>query len=220
MSTEASELTHNMDTFLKGLWRQNPVFIFLLGMCPVLAVTNTVINSLAMGVATTFVLFMSTFIVSCIRKIVPKEVRIPTFIVIIATFVTMVEYAIQAISLELYDNLGAFIALIVVNCLIMGRAEAFASKNTLGRTMLDALGMGIGFTFALLCLGVVREILGSGSFMGIDLFGEHFQPWAIMILPPGAFLVLAGWLLVFAWWKERQQHRQMAEAAAEQEAVT
>ncbi|MFO7775242.1 MAG: electron transport complex subunit E [Candidatus Hydrogenedentota bacterium] len=217
MSAQSTEQTPSMDTFLKGLWRQNPVFIFLLGMCPVLAVTNTVINSLAMGVATTFVLFMSTLIVSSIRKIVPKEVRIPTFIVIIATFVTMVEYAIQAISLELYDNLGAFIALIVVNCLIMGRAEAFASKNSLGRTMLDALGMGIGFTFALLCLGVVREILGSGSFMGIDLFGEHFQPWAIMILPPGAFIVLSGWLVVFAWWKERQQRRQ---AAVEEEVAT
>lgn len=217
MSAQSTEQTPSMDTFLKGLWRQNPVFIFLLGMCPVLAVTNTVINSLAMGVATTFVLFMSTLIVSSIRKIVPKEVRIPTFIVIIATFVTMVEYAIQAISLELYDNLGAFIALIVVNCLIMGRAEAFASKNSLGRTMLDALGMGIGFTFALLCLGVVREILGSGSFMGIDLFGEHFQPWAIMILPPGAFIVLSGWLVVFAWWKERQQRRQ---AAVKEEVAT
>ncbi|MFP4171436.1 MAG: electron transport complex subunit RsxE [Candidatus Hydrogenedentota bacterium] len=217
MSAQPTEQTPSMDTFLKGLWRQNPVFIFLLGMCPVLAVTNTVINSLAMGIATTFVLFMSTLIISSIRKIVPKEVRIPTFIVVIATFVTMVEYAVQAISLELYDSLGAFIALIVVNCLIMGRAEAFASKNSLGRTMLDALGMGIGFTFALLCLGVVREILGSGSFVGIDLFGEHFQPWAIMILPPGAFLVLSGWLVVFAWWKERQQRRQ---AAVEEEVAT
>lgn len=205
----------NMDDFLKGLWRENPVFVQLLGMCPVLAVTNTVINSLAMGLATTFVLVMSSSLVSIFRKFIPRQVRIPTYIVIIATFVTVVEYVIQAISLELYDNLGAFIALIVVNCLILGRAEAFASKNTLSRTLMDTLGMGAGFTFALLCLGGVRELLGMGSLAGVDLFGPHFQPWAIMILPPGGFLVLGGWLLLFAWMKERKQ-QQAAEAAAEE----
>ncbi len=203
------------DVFLKGLWRENPVFVSLLGMCPVLAVTNTVMNSLAMGLATTFVLFMSTSLISLLRSFIPKQVRIPVFIVIIATFVTIVEYSIQAISLELYENLGAFIALIVVNCLIMGRAEAFASKNPLPRAMLDALGMGAGFTFALFCLGAVREILGSGSFAGVDLFGPNFQPWAIMILPPGGFLVLGGWLLLFAWARERSDRKKAeAEAAA------
>ncbi len=204
----------NMDDFLKGLWRENPVFVQLLGMCPVLAVTNTVINSLAMGIATTFVLVMSSSLVSIFRKLIPRQVRIPTYIVIIATFVTVVEYVIQAISLELYDNLGAFIALIVVNCLILGRAEAFASKNTLRNTLLDTFGMGAGFTFALLCLGAVRELLGMGSLFGVDLFGPHFQPWAIMILPPGGFLVLGAWLLLFAWMKERKEKQ--AAAATEE----
>ena len=139
------------DEFMKGLWKQNPVFVQVLGMCPVLAVTNTAMNALAMGLATLFVLVASSTVVSAIRSLVPKQVRIVTYILIIATFVTLVDYAIAAISLELYRALGAFISLIVVNCLILGRAEAFASKNTIGRSLLDGLGMGIGFVFALLC---------------------------------------------------------------------
>ena len=195
------------EVFLNGLWEQNPVFVMLLGMCPVLAVTNSVINAIAMGLATLFVLVCSSTLVSLLKSFIPKQVRIATYIVIIATFVTIVDYVIQAISLELYRALGAFIALIVVNCMILGRAEAFASKNTVGKSILDALGMGLGFTMALLCMGAVREVLGNGTILDgtpfvIHIFGENFEPWVIMILPPGGFFVLGTWLLLFAWVKE------------------
>jgi len=200
-------MNDNTDTFLKGLWRENPVFVMLLGMCPVLAVSNSVINALAMGLATTFVLIGSSTLVSLLSRFIPKQVRIATYIVIIATFVTVVDYLIQAISLDLYRALGAFIQLIVVNCMILGRAEAFASKNTLGKSLLDALGMGAGFTLALLCLGSVRELLGNGSLLGVPVFGAGFQPWPIMILPPGGFFVLGAWLLLFAWVEERRSAR-------------
>ncbi len=193
------------DEFVKGLWKENPVFIQVLGMCPVLAVSNTARNALAMGLATLFVLVMSNIVVSLLRGFIPKQVRIATYILIIATFVTVVEYVIQAISLELHRALGAFISLIVVNCLILGRAEAFASKNTPGRSVMDGLGMGIGFTFALFCLGAVREILGSGSFFYIPLFHDGFQDWVVMILPSGGFFTLAGWLLLFNWRKQRRE---------------
>lgn len=188
----------SLDTFLVGLWRENPVFVMLLGLCPVLAVTNTALNSLAMGLATSFVLICSGVLVSLLRKLIPKQVRIASYIIIIATFVTIADYAIQAISLDLYKALGAFIQLIVVNCIILGRAEAYASKNTVPKAFVNALGMGVGFTFALLCIGVVREILGSGALFGFDLFGPRFQPWAIFVLPPGGFLVLSLWLFLFA----------------------
>ncbi len=190
------------ETFIKGVWRENPVFVQVLGMCPVLAVSNTAMNALAMGLAATFVLVMSSALVSSLRNFIPKQVRIATYIVIIATFVTIVDYVIQAISLELYRALGAFIALIVVNCMILGRAEAFASKNTVGKSILDALGMGLGFTLALLCMGAVREVLGNGTLLGFPVFGSNFEPWVIMILPPGGFFVLGTWLLIFAWVKE------------------
>jgi electron transport complex protein RnfE len=191
------------DEFVKGLWRENPVFVQVLGMCPALAVSNTAINALTMGLATTFVLLMSGMSVSALRNFIPREARIVSFICIIASFVTAVDYIIQAISLELSRSLGAFIALIVVNCLILGRAEAFASKNTLGRSVLDALGMGVGFTVALLWIGVVREILGSGSVFGVVLFPETFQKWTVMVLPSGGFFALAMWLLLVNWLKER-----------------
>ncbi|NNE47523.1 MAG: electron transport complex subunit RsxE, partial [Rhodothermales bacterium] len=157
----------SFDTLLKGLWKENPVFVQVLGMCPVLAVTNTVVNSLVMGLATMFVLVSSSILVSAFRNVIPKQVRIATYILIIATFVTVAEYVIPAISLEVHRSLGAFVALIVVNCVILGRAEAFSSKNSIGRSVLDALGMGAGFTVALLCLGIVREVLGNGTFMDI-----------------------------------------------------
>jgi electron transport complex protein RnfE len=192
------------DEFIKGLWRENPVFVQVLGMCPVLAVTNSAINGLAMGLATTFVMLMSNTIVSTLRNFIPKQVRIATYILIIATFVTIVDYAIAAISLDLHKALGAFIALIVVNCLILGRAEAFASRNTVSDSILDALGMGAGFTLALLCLGGVREILGSGSLFNVTLFPEGFEPWIVMILPGGGFFTLAAWLLVINWFKVRK----------------
>ena len=197
-----------MNTLLKGLWKENPVFVQVLGMCPVLAVTNTVINSLVMGMATTFVLIMSAIFVSSLRKVIPKQVRIATYILIIATFVTIADYVIPAIDLEVHKSLGAFISLIVVNCIILGRAEAFSSKNTLGKSVLDALGMGLGFTFAILCLGVVREVLGNGTFAGLPVFGPQFEPWVVLVLPGGAFFVLGGWLLLFNWMRERNKKRE------------
>jgi len=202
-----------VDAFLKGLWEENPVFVMLLGMCPVLAVSNTVVNALSMGMAATFVLVMSCALVSVLRKYIPKQVRIVTFIVIIATFVTIVDLVIQAISLEIYNALGAFIALIVVNCIILGRAEAYASKNDPMRAILDAFGMGIGFTIALVCLGGVREFLGFGTLFGVRVTPEAFEPWAIMILPPGGFITLGGWLLFFNWIKERKGRAAQGEAA-------
>jgi electron transport complex protein RnfE len=200
------------DEFLKGLWRENPVFVQVLGMCPVLAVSNTALNALAMGLATTFVLLMSNIVVSVLRSFIPKQVRIATYILIIATFVTVVDYLIQAISLDLHKALGAFISLIVVNCLILGRAEAFASKNGVLASVSDAAGMGVGFTLALFCLGAVREILGSGSFFGVSVFPEGFQPWTIMILPGGGFFTLAGWLLLFNYLKIRGERRAESQA--------
>lgn len=199
------DATITWETFSEGLWRNNPVFVMLLGMCPVLAVTNSAINALAMGIATTFVLVASGLLVSLLSGLIPKQVRIATYIVIIATFVTVIDYLIQAISLELYNALGAFIQLIVANCIILGRAEAFAAKHKPLKTLVNSLGMGLGFTFALLCLGVVREILGAGALFGVDLFGPQFQPWVVMILPPGGFLVLGAWLLLFDWFKQRQE---------------
>ena len=192
------------DEFIKGLWRENPVFVQVLGMCPVLAVSNTAENALAMGLATAFVLLMSNILVSLLRNWIPKQVRIASYILIIATFVTITDYVIQAISIDLHKSLGAFISLIVVNCLILSRAEAFASKNTISRSILDALGMGVGFVFALFCLGAVREILGNGTLFSISLFPLGFQEWIVMILPAGGFFTLAIWLLIFNYWKQRK----------------
>jgi len=191
------------DTFMEGVWRQNPVFVMVLGMCPTLAVTVSAVNGLSMGVATMFVLVSSCLLVSLIRHLVPKEVRIATYIVIIATFVTLVDYLIQAASLALYEALGAFIQLIVVNCIILGRAEAHASKNPPLKAVVNALGMGVGFAIGLFALGATREILGAGKLFGFTLFGEHFQPWVVMVLPPGGFFVLAGWLLLFALFRNK-----------------
>jgi electron transport complex protein RnfE len=210
----ASDRASSTDEFIKGLWRENPGFVQVLGMCPVLAVTNSGANALAMGLATTFVLVLSNALVSALRSFIPKQVRIATFILIIATFVTVVDYLIQAISLDMHRALGAFISLIVVNCLILGRAEAFASRNTVGRSILDGLGMGVGFTFALLCLGGVREILGSGSLFGFALFPANFQPWIVMILPSGGFFTLALWLLLFNRLKARRAARDIQQEAA------
>ena len=197
----------NMEEFMEGVWKQNPVFVMVLGMCPMLAVTVSTVNALSMGIATAFVLIASCGLVSLLRNFIPKEVRIATYILIIATFVTAVDYAIQAISLALYDALGAFIQLIVVNCIILGRAEAHASKNPPLPAMINAAGMSAGFTIGLLALGTVREILGSGSLLGFSLFGSQFQPWVIMLLPPGGFFVLGSWLLIFAWYEKRKQAR-------------
>jgi electron transport complex protein RnfE len=209
------EETLSLDTFTRGLWVENPVFVMLLGMCPTLAVTNSAINAIAMGLATTFVLVASSTLVSLLRRAIPKQVRIASYIIIIATFVTMVDYLIQAISLDLYNALGAFIQLIVVNCVILGRAEAYASKQRLVPSVVNALGMGAGFTIALLCLGTVREVLGNGSLFGVAVMPENFQPWVVMILPPGGFFVLGMWLLIFAAWRRRGERR-----ALERQGVT
>ncbi|MCJ7556289.1 MAG: electron transport complex subunit E [Gammaproteobacteria bacterium] len=213
MATPAASLTskteiQSADTFIKGLWRENPVFVALLGMCPVLAVTNSVINALAIGLASTFVVTLSSTIVSLAKNVIPKQVRIASYILIIATFVTVTEYVLQALSYDVHKALGAFIPLIVVNCMILGRSEAFASRNSVGLAALDALGMGLGFTVACLSLGTVRELLGNGTLLGIPIFGPSFEPWVIMVLPPGGFLVLGMWLLSFSWFKHRKEARQ------------
>ncbi|MDP3031100.1 MAG: electron transport complex subunit E [Rhodocyclaceae bacterium] len=205
--------TERWDEFMEGIWRQNPLFVMVLGLCPALAVTVSAVNALSMGLATTFVLTCSCVLVSLLRKLIPKEVRIATYIVIIATFVTVVDYLIQAVSLALYDALGAFIQLIVVNCIILGRAEAHASKNPLLPTLINALGMSAGFTLGLFALGAVREILGAGTFFGIALFGADFQPWVVMVLPPGGFFVLGAWLLIFAAIARRKNARPLSSPA-------
>ena len=197
-----------METFTQGLWKDNPVFVMMLGLCPTLAVTNSAMNALAMGLATTFVLICSGLLVSLLRNVIPKQVRIASYIIIIATFVTMADYGIKAISLDVYQALGAFIQLIVVNCIILGRAEAYASKETPGKAMINGAGMGFGFTIALLCLGVVREIMGSGTFFGLQVMPDRFQTWSIFVLPPGGFFVLAGWLVLFSWLQERKLRRE------------
>ena len=199
------------DEFMEGIWRQNPVFVMVLGMCPTLAVTVSAMNALSMGLATAFVLVCSCGLVSLMRRIVPKEVRIATYIVIIATFVTVVDYVIQAVSLAVYDALGAFIQLIVVNCIILGRAEAHASKHPPLVAMVNALGMSLGFVIGLLALGAVREVLGAGTLFGFSLFGADFQPWVVMVLPPGGFIVLGAWLLLFSALKRRQEARLAAQ---------
>ena len=189
---------------LRGVWRENPVLIQMLGLCPALAVTNTVENSLAMGLATFLVLLGSSLLVSLCRRFIPHEVRISTYILIIATFVTVADMSLEALVPDVHKALGAFIALIVVNCMILGRQEAFASKQPVPRALLDAVGTGAGFLVALFLMGAVREVLGAGSFLGVPLFGPDFEPWVIMILPPGGFLTLGFLLLGLNAWQRRR----------------
>ena len=193
--------------FIRGIWRENPVLIQLLGLCPALAVTNTVANSLAMGLATFFVLTGSSLLVSSFKRFIPNEVRISTYILIIATFVTVTDLVLNAVVPEIHKELGAFIALIVVNCMILGRQEAFASKRPVGRAMLDAFGTGFGFLIAMVMMGTIREVLGNGSILGFSLFGPNFEPWVIFILPPGGFLTLGFILLGMGWWERRKKDR-------------
>lgn len=176
--------------FTKGLWDENPVFRQLLGLCPTLAVTGWVINGVAMGLATTFVLIFSSLVVASIKKLIPNQVRIASFIVIIATFVTMADRFLAAYFPAISKELGPYVPLIVVNCIILGRQEAFSSKNSVGRAFIDAVGMSSGFILALLALSTIREILGAGTFFGFQVMGPWFKPWIIMILPAGAFLTL------------------------------
>lgn len=185
--------------FVKGLWDENPVLRMLLGLCPTLAVTNSAINGLAMGLAVIFTLTCSSTLISLARNIIPKEVRIPTFIIVIATFVTVIDLSMAAFVPEISKALGPFVPLIVVNCIIMGRQEAFASKNPVGRSIIDALGMGVGFTLTLTVLGSIRELLGAGTIFSMQIMPDNFTPWMVMILPPGAFLTL-GLMIGIANW--------------------
>ncbi|NQT56916.1 MAG: electron transport complex subunit E [Desulfobacteraceae bacterium] len=176
--------------FTKGLWAEVPPFRLVLGLCPILAVTKTVENGIGMGVATTFVLVCSNILISLLRNVIPKQVRIACFIIVIATFVTVVELVMQAFAYPLFLKLGIFIPLIVVNCIVLGRAEAFAAKNGVVASFADGLGMGIGFTLSLIALSIFREVIGSGTFYNIPVFGESFMPFTFMVEAPGAFVCL------------------------------
>lgn len=176
--------------FVKGLWKENPVLVMLLGMCPVLAVSNTLINGFAMGMAVLFVLTMSSLIISSIKRIIPPQVRIPSFIIVIATFVTMADLFLRAQFPDISKALGPFVPLIIVNCIILARQEAFASKNNPWKAIVDAVGMSLGFTWVLVLLGAVRELLGFGTLAGFQVLGGWFTPWIVMILPAGAFVTL------------------------------
>ena len=176
--------------FVKGLWDEIPPFRLVLGLCPTLAVTKSVENGLGMGVAVVFVLVCSNMLVSLLRNIIPSKVRIACFIIIIATFVIVVELVMQAYAYPLFLTLGIFIPLIVVNCIVLGRAEAFAYKNGVVRSIVDGFGIGVGFTISLVSIGALREVFGSGTFFGIPVFGPSFQPFTFMVEAPGAFVCL------------------------------
>ena len=178
-----------LSTVLNGILRENPVFALVLGMCPTLATTTSAINGMSMGLATTFVLVCSNVVISLLKNLIPDKVRIPAFIVVIATFVTMVQLLMQAYLPSIYDVLGLFIPLIVVNCIVLGRAEAFAAKNSVFDSALDGLGMGLGFTLSLTVIGAIREFLGSGHIFNISIYPEDYS-MLIFILAPGAFIVL------------------------------
>jgi electron transport complex protein RnfE len=189
--------------FFKGIWKENPVFVQVLGMCPTLAVTTKALFGMSMGCATTFVLVSTSIIVSIFRKLIPNQVRIATFTIIIATFVTIADLFLKAKFPLISKALGPYVPLIVVNCIILGRQEAFSSKHTVSRSLLDAIGMGIGFTLALIILGSIRELLGAGAIFGYRVAGESFANWVIMILPPGAFITLGVLVGIFNLISER-----------------
>ena len=194
--------------FIKGLWRENPVLVLMLGMCPTLAVSSSAKNALGMGIATTFVLFGSNIVISLVRKGIPSKVRIPCYIVIIAVFVTIVELLMKAYApAELNKTLGIYIPLIVVNCIVLGRAEAFASKNGVFRSALDGLGMGCGFTLALMALGAVRECIADGTIFELQVLPEH-EPFVLLKLPAGAFIVLAVFLAFMNYLKIKKARRE------------
>lgn len=185
------------ENLTRGIIKENPTFVMLLGMCPTLGVTTSAFNGLGMGLATLFVLMLSNSAISLIKNFIPPMVRIPSYIVVIAAFVTVIDLLMSAYLPSLHAALGIFIPLIVVNCIILGRAEAFASKNKLWQSILDGIGMGIGFTIGLTSLGIVREILGNGSVFNYPLVGEDATPMLLFIMPPGAFLALAGLIVLF-----------------------
>ncbi len=185
-----SEKTSNIKVLKTGLLDENPTFVQLLGMCPTLAVTTSLINAIGMGLSATFVLVLSNLVISLVRKLIPSKIRIASYIVIIAAFVSIIEMLLKAYLPSISEALGLFIPLIVVNCIILARAESFASKNKPIPSAFDGLGMGLGFTLGLSVLGTVREILGAGTILGIDIFGGFYEPAIMFILPPGAFIVL------------------------------
>ena len=187
----------NKEILLRGVLKENHIFVMLLGMCPTLGVTTSAINGFGMGVATMCVLIMSNMAISLIKSLIPDQVRIPSFIVVIASFVTVVDLVMAGFLPALHAQLGLFIPLIVVNCVILGRAEAFAAKNSVGKSILDAIGMGIGFTLALTILGSVREVLGSGSIFGLSFLPENAPTILLFVMPPGAFLALGYLVLAF-----------------------
>lgn len=193
--------------FIRGLWAENPIFRLNIGLCPVLAVTTSAINGVSMGVATTFVLVCSSALISLLKRIIPDKVRIPAYIIVIATFVTIVDLVMHAYLPDLHSVLGLFIPLIVVNCIVLGRAEAFAAKNSVVRSAVDGLGMGLGFTWALTLLGSIREILGAGSFFGHALVAEGTTTLGIMSLPPGAFITLGILMAVMNMVSARQKRK-------------
>ncbi|MFH2138569.1 MAG: electron transport complex subunit E [Candidatus Omnitrophota bacterium] len=193
--------------FYNGICAENPTFKLMLGLCPTLAVTVTAENGLGIGIAATFVLLGSNIFVSLIKNFVPPQVRIPCYILIIATFVTIAKLVLQAYFPMLYAKLGLFVDIMVVNCIILGRAEAFASKNSITLSVADALGMGVGFTLAATLIGAVREILGSGKLFGFALFGEGFNPAIAMILPPGGFLTIGVIMAILSQLNKMQQNK-------------
>ena len=180
-----------VERLYNGIIKENPTFVMMLGMCPTLAVTTSAINAIGMGLSTTVVLILSNMLISMLRKIIPDSVRMPAFIVVVASFVTMVQFLLQGFIPSLYDSLGLYIPLNVVNCIILGRAESYASKNPVLLSMCDGIGMGLGFTFGLTCIGIVRELIGAGKIFGLQLMPSGYEPVTIFILAPGAFLVLA-----------------------------
>jgi len=197
-----SSPTNYKENFLNGIIKENPVFVLLLGCCPTLGVTSSAINGIGMGAATAFVLVMSNLAIAAVKNVIPDKVRIPAFIVIIAAFVTVVQLLMEAYTPALNEQLGLFIPLIVVNCIVLGRAEAFASRNTAFASMLDGLGMGVGFTLALTLLGTIRELLGSLSVFGIKLVDADGM--LVFILAPGAFITLGFIIAVMTWLKKRE----------------
>lgn len=185
-------MNKNLERLYNGIIKENPTFVLMLGMCPTLAVTSSAMNGLGMGLSTTVVLVLSNLLISAFRKVIPNGVRMPAFIVIVASLVTMVQFIMQAYTPSLSDSLGVYIPLIVVNCIILGRAESYASKNPVVPSIFDGIGMGLGFTFGLTCIGLVRELLGAGQIFGFQVLSLNwFTPITIFVMAPGAFLVLA-----------------------------
>jgi electron transport complex protein RnfE len=203
VSHARGRVTSAATVFTRGIWRENPVLRQMMGLCPALAVTNTVANSLAMGVATFFVLVGSSLLVSTFRRVVAYQVRITSYVLIIATFVTIADMLMEMAVPSIHAALGAFVYLIVVNCMILGRQEAFASNQPVGRALLDAVGTGLGFMLALLLMGGIREAIGYGTLLGWPLFGPSYEPWVVMILPPGGFFTIGVILLIVGWWSQR-----------------